>query len=106
LIIVFIPLITCSIKRFRHKDVPNEGFDRSAVLYAKLWIILPYLFFYIGFYTYIVYEYVKIYIEREHDEIINMKVDPFLEDLLKEVYDRNPKAIYVIFIIILFKNKK
>ena len=31
-----------------------------------------------------------------------MKVDPFLEDLLKEVYDRNPKAIYVIFIIILY----
>ena len=77
LIIVFIPLITCSIQRFSHKDVPNEGFDRSAVLYAKLWIELPYLFFYIGFYTYIVYEYVKMYIEREHDEIINMKVVHF-----------------------------
>ena len=102
LIIVFIPLIIFSITRFCHKDVPNEGFNREAVLCGKLYIIIPYLIFYIGFYAYIVYEYVKIYIQREHEELINMKVDPFLEDLLKEVYDRNPKHIYVLIIVILY----
>ena len=102
LIIAFIPLIIFSITRFCHKDVPNEGFNREAVLCGKLYIIIPYLIFYIGFYAYIVYEYVKIYIQREHEELINMKVDPFLEDLLKEVYDRNPKHIYVLIIVILY----
>ena len=82
--------------------MPNEGFDRDAVLVGKLIIIIPYLIFYIGFYIYIVYEYVKIYLQREHDEIINMKVEPFLEDLLKEIYDRNPKQIYALIIVILY----
>ena len=102
MIFAFIPLIIFSLKRFCHKDVPNEGFDREAVLVGKLIIIIPYLIFYIGFYIYIVYEYVKIYLQREHDEIINMKVDPFLEDLLKEIYDRNPKQIYALIIVILY----
>lgn len=102
LIIVLIALIIFSITRFCHKDVPNEGYNREAVLCGKLYIIIPYLIFFIGFYVYIVYEYIKIYIQREHDEIINMKVDPFLEDLLKEIYDRNPKEIYVLIIVILY----
>ena len=56
LIVIFIGLIIFSLTRFLHKDVPNEGFDPCAVLMGKLFIIIPYLIFFIGYFIYIVYE--------------------------------------------------
>ena len=102
LIAVFIMLIIFSMKRFCHKDVPNEGSDPCAVLTGKLMIIIPYLIFYIGYFIYIVYEYDNIYNKLRHEELLEIKGDPFFEDLLKEIHDRNPKPLMVLIIIGLF----
>ena len=95
-------LIIFSIRRFFHKDVPNEGFNKAAVLKAKLCIIIPYSAFYIGFFIYITLKYTEIYKRKGYSELIKIKADPFLEDVLKETYDKIPKESNIIAIIILY----
>ena len=102
LIVIFIGLIIFSLTRFLHKDVPNEGFDPCAVLMGKLYIIIPYLIFYIGYFIYIVYEYDNIYNKLRHEELLEIKADPFFEDLLQEIYDRNPNSNIVLIFISLY----
>ena len=101
-IIFLVILIICSIVRFCHKDVPNEGFDSSAVSCAKILIILPYSIIFIGYYIYIIYEFIKIYTKRNPENLIKIKTVAFIEDLLDEIYKRNLKKIFIIMIIILF----
>ena len=102
LIIAFIVLIVNSMKRFLHKDVPNEGFNADAVLFGKLTTIIPYLIFYVGFFLYITYEYDNIYFKLGHEELLEVKADPFFEDLLKEIYERNPKPYVMIIFILMY----
>ena len=101
-IIVFIILIIYSITRFCHKDIPNEGFDPCCVLTAKLFIIIPYLIVFIGYFSYIIYEFLNIYKKRDPEDLIKVRADSFLEDLLQEINDRNVKKDYIVLIIILF----
>ena len=85
--------------RFCHKDVPNEKYNRGATICVKVLIIIFYLVAYIGFFIYTVCEYDNIFNKLRHEELINIKADPFIEDLLKEIYDRNPKEyVFIIFI--------
>ena len=102
LFVAFIILIIFSLTRFCHKDVANEGFDGASVLCGKLAIIIPYSAFFIGFFIYFTYKYSQLYKRNGHSELINIKADPFLEDLLKEIYNQIPKEGYTISIIILY----
>ena len=100
--IVMIILIIYSFIRFCHKDIPNEGFDSSAVLSAKLMLIIPYLIIFIGYYIYIIYEYFNIYKNNNPKDLKNIKADSFIENLLEEINDRHLEKIYIIVLIILF----
>ena len=102
LIIIFIGLIIFSMTRFCHKDVPNEGFNPSAVLCGKLEIIIPYLIFYIGYFVYIVYEYVNIYQRLKPFDLRDIKADPFIEEFLEDIESRHFSEITVIIIITLY----
>ncbi len=88
--------------RFCHKDVPNEGFNPSAVLCGKLEIIIPYLIFYIGYFVYIVYEYVNIYQRLKPFDLRDIKADPFIEEFLEDIESRHFSEITVIIIITLY----
>ena len=98
LIFLYILLIAQSVQRFLHKDVPNEPYNRKATLKAKLYIIIVYSIFWIGYFIYTVYEYDYIFNKLRHDELLDIKADPFFEDLLKEIYNANPKTMYILFI--------
>lgn len=104
LIVGFIGLIIFSVTRFCHKDKPNEGFDPCAVLTGKLLIIIPYLIFYIGYFIYIVYEYCHIHKDIKQFELTEIKADPFLEDLLKEINGRHMNEELMLILIILFSS--
>ena len=88
--------------RFFHKDIENEGFNEAATLASKLTVIFPYLIFYIGFFTYIIYEYFNIYKNRNPEELLKIKADPFLEDLLKEIKNRHIDEINILTLIIIY----
>jgi hypothetical protein len=88
--------------RFWHKDVPNECFNPSAVLWGKLEIIIPYLIFYIGYFVYIVYEYVNIYQRLKPFDLRDIKADPFIEEFLEDIESRHFSEITVIIIITLY----
>ena len=98
LIFLYILLIAQSVQRFLHKDVPNEPYNRKATLKAKLYIIIVYSIFWIGYFIYTVYKYDNIFNKLRHDELLEIKADPFFEDLLKEIYNANPKTMYILFI--------
>ena len=61
-----------------------------------------YIPFYMGFFLYIVYECYNIYSKLRHEELPEIKADPFFEDLLKEIYDRSPKLYLIILFIFLY----
>ena len=103
---VFAVLIRFSIYRLSYKDKPNDEYDHCCVTSIKIVIIIPYLIFYLGYFIYSVYEYCKIYTIRKHDETINIKADiksdPFIEELLQEIYGNNLTQNWAFDIIILY----
>ena len=101
-IIAFIPLIAISIIRLCHEDQPNEEYKRAEAWCSKLNVIIPYLIFFIGFFSYIVYEYFNIYKNRNPENFTKIKTDPFLEDLLKTIKDRHPKEEYIFSLMICY----
>ena len=101
-IIAMIILIIYSIIRFCHEDTPNEGFDPCAVLCAKSMIIIPYLIIFIGYFIYIIYEYIKIYKNRKPKNLKKVKADMFLQNSLEEIYNRNLNEDFIIAFIVLF----
>ena len=99
---VLIFLIIFSIIRFCHKDIPNEGFNPSAVCTAKFFTIFPYLVIFIGYFIYIIYEYINIYKKNNPESLIKINADSFLENLLEEIHSRHLKKVYILILIILF----
>ena len=65
-------------------------------------IIIPYLIFYIGFFSYIIYEYFNIYEKRKIGELTKYSTDPFLQDFLSEIEGRHLEKGYFIAIIICY----
>ena len=65
-------------------------------------VFLPYLIFFIGFFSYILYEYSNIYKERRPFDLTKVKADSFLEDLLKEIQGRHCEENLILAIIILY----
>ena len=101
-IVALIGLIIYSIIRFCHEDIPNEGFDPSCVLCVKFAIIIPYLTIFIGYFTYLLYEYYNIYKHNNPEDLKLVIAEEFIEYLLIEIYDRHLKEIFCFTIIILF----
>ena len=73
-------LIIFSLCRFLHKDKPIEGFNRSSVSCAK--IIIIYIAFFAGYYIYCLSEYSNIYKNNKPEDLINIRADFFIENLL------------------------
>ena len=90
-----------SLIRFCHEDKPNEGFNPRCVYTAKAIIIFIYLAFFTGFYIYCIYEYFNIYKKRNPEDLLNIRADYFIEDLLNEIYNRHSDKKYILTIIIL-----
>ena len=82
------------------EDGPNCRF-RSCRLLLMI-VIIPYFSFFIGFFAYIVYEYVNIYKNRNPGNLSNIKANPFLEDLLTIIKDRHPAEEYIFSIMICY----
>ena len=65
-------------------------------------VFLPYLIFFIGFFSYILYEYSNIYKSRRPFDLTKVKADSFLGDLLKEIQGRHCEENLILAIIILY----
>ena len=101
-IIAFIGLIVFSFIRFCHNDYPGESFDPSDTLCGKLWVIIPYLTVFIGYFIYIIYEYINIYKKRNPQDLMEIRADEFIETLLAKINERHTKEVFIFAIIILF----
>ena len=101
-IVFLLILILCSLIRYYHKDKPNEGSNKCATLAMKLYIIIPYLIFFIGFFFYIIYHYCIIYNKNKLNDLTKIIAEKFLEDLMLEVKAAHYKLIFHIIVIILF----
>ena len=101
-IIAFIYLLGMSAIRFCHKDQPNEDFKERETLCSKLFVIIPYLIFFIGYFVYIIYEYCDKYRNKNYEILSNIKADPFLEDFIAEIKERYPNEKYIISFIICY----
>ena len=65
-------------------------------------IIIPYLAIFIGFFVYIIYEYVLIFHEKNARKLNKIRSVTFIENLLKEIEDRFLKEYFTILLITLF----
>ena len=101
-IFFFIPLMFISAMRFCHEDTPNEEFKEGEALCSKLFVIIPYLIFFIAYFVYIIYEYIAKYMNKNCEILSKVKVDPFLEDLFTEIKDRYPNEKYILSLIICY----
>ena len=101
-VIAFIYLIGMSAIRFCHKDQPNEDFKEREALCSKLFVIIPYLIFFIAYFVYIIYEYIAKYMNKNCEILSKVKADPFLEDLFTEIRGRYPNEKYIILLIICY----
>ena len=101
-VIAFIYLIGMSAIRFCHKDQPNEDFKEREALCSKLFVIIPYLIFFIGYFVYIIYEYCDQYRNKNYEILSNIKGDPFWEDFIAEIKGRYPNEKYIILLIICY----
>ena len=101
-IVCFAGLSVLSAFRFFHKDVENEEFKEAEANCSKLMVLIPYLAFFLGFFGYIIYAYVSIYINRNPGSLTYIKADPFLEDFLKEIKERHPAEEFIFSIMMCY----
>ena len=93
--------IIISLCRFCHEDKPNEGFDYCAVCWLKAIIIFIYTSIFTGYFIYCLYEKNNIYNNRNPEDLLYIRADFFIEDLLNEIYNRHSDKKHILTIIIL-----
>ena len=81
-----------SVCRIFVEDIPNE---------RKIIIICIYMTFFISYFIYCLYEYFNIYKNRNPENLMNIRADFFIENLLNDIYKRHNDKIYIFSIIIL-----
>ena len=96
---IFTGMIIYSISRIYKEDENNGLSNSDRAMDEQIVLHMVYIICFVGFFLYIVYEYDNIYNQMRHEELLEIKGDPFFEDLIQEIYDRNPKP-YVFFIFI------
>lgn len=101
-LIAMISLSIFSFCRFFYEDRSYESSNYCCVCTVKIIIIIIFALFFIGFYSYCLYEYINIYKNRNPKDLKNIKADYFLENLLDEIYNRHLNENFIISIIILF----
>ena len=57
--------------------------------------------FFISYFIYCLYEYFNIYKNRNPEDLMNIRADFFIENLLNDIYIRHNDKIYIFSIIIL-----
>ena len=57
--------------------------------------------FFISYFIYCLYEYFNIYKNRNPEDLMNIRADFFIENLLNDIYKRHNDKIYIFSIIIL-----
>ena len=97
LAVIFTGMIIYSIVRLRTEEGPKSFSELCEALIEQSVLTSIYIIFFVGFFLYIIYEYDNIYNKLRHEELLEIKADPFFEDLLQEIYDRNPKS-YLMFL--------
>ena len=70
----------------------KEEFDDSFVSCGKVFLILPYAAFFLGFFIYFLVKYTEIYKKKRAEELLNIRADPFIEDFIKEITAQIPKG--------------
>ena len=97
-------LIIFSITRICYKDTPEKNFegDPSCVLACKIFLIISYFTFFLGFFTYIIYKSLSN-INNKCDRLKAIKADYFVEDFINNYYckkkDIERKALVVEIIL-------
>ncbi len=100
-LVAIVGLIIFSLCRFRHKDKPDEGFNNYSLYCSIIINMIIYFAFFIGYFIYSLYEYFNIYKNRNPEDLIKIRVDYFIENLLKEIYNRHIYKEYILSIVIL-----
>jgi len=80
----------------------KEEFDDSCVSCGIVFIIFPYVAFFLGFFIYFLVKYTEIYKKKRAEELLNIRADPFIEDFIKEITAQIPKGSLTIAIFILY----
>ena len=75
--------------------------DYCCVCAIKIILISIYMTFFIGYFIYCLYEYFNIYKNRNPEDLLNIRADFFIENLLNDIYNRHPDKNYIFSIIIL-----
>ena len=94
-------MIISSLARYLHEDKPGEGFDPKATLKVKLFIIIPYLIIFAGYFIHSL-SLSQIINGINIIKLIKIEADPFLENLFEEIKDISPLSIIISIIVILF----
>ena len=98
---IFTGMIIYSISRIYKEDENNGLSNSDRAMDEQIVLHMVYIICFVGFFLYIVYEYDNIYNQMRHEELLEIKGDPFFEDLLQKIYDRNPKR-YQMFLFMGF----
>ncbi len=101
-LIAMICLSIFSFCRFFYEDDSYRSSNNCCVCTMKIIVIIIYASFFIGYYSYCLYEYFNIYKNRNPEDLKKIRADYFLENLLDEIYKRHLNVNYIISIIILF----
>ena len=56
------------------------------------------MIFFSSYFSYSLYEYHNIYVNRNPENLINIRADFFLENLFEEIYNRHPHRDFIIYI--------
>ena len=73
-------------------------------IYPWILAFFPYLAVFLGFFTYTLYERSVIYRDKMPFDLIDIKADPFLEDLLREIKGRHCEESILVLVVILFSS--
>lgn len=95
LLIMFASWKLCCIKLF------NDCCQQVPPVCAKLWFMIPYLSFTLGFFIYSIYCYYQFYTKHHLGDLLDIKADDIIEGLAKKVRNRHVSEAYHIINIIL-----
>ena len=96
--IPFLILIIFAIKRLRYKDRPNSTSNAADVCCSKLFVIIIYMIFFLGYYIYFIVIYCLLHKKKINcSSLKKIKTEIFIEDFIKSFCSNNDfKNILVI----------